>query len=128
MATQAPVDWLAEIYSKRQELERRLKCLHDKLEEHKPIARAPSARPEGEFRYLELPVMLDNCLRDLGGPVSTTDLTNLLVAGRELDKRSWVLTNRNVSRLLNSRVRMGLVRKLGRVKGGNRAILWEWLG
>lgn len=128
MANQKKLDWIETLYLKRQQLESRLQYLKHRLEESHHIPEPLKSRQEGEFHYLELPVRLDNTLKKLSGPISTTDITNMLVSDRALSKQTWVLVNRNVSRLLNSRVRMGLVRKVGRVKGSNRALLWEWIG
>lgn len=127
MENQASVDWIASLYSKRAELENRLSYLKSLVVESECVPEPSSRRPEGEFRYLELPVKLDNVMRGRAGPISTTELTNLLVSDRKVNEQTWILTNRNVSRLLNSRVKMGIVRKLGRVQGANGALLWEWI-
>lgn len=125
MGTEAKPRWILELYAKREALQVRSQYLKDRLSDLKLPKQPKMRRKEGEFRYLELPVMLDNVLRSLEGAITTTDLTSLLTEGRNIDQRTRRLINRNVSRLLNNRVKAGRVRKIGRVQGANRAFLWE---
>ena len=118
--------WLTELHRMQQHLEEYLWELKHRMDELPAVsATVKKGRPEGVFRYLELPIMLDNLLAQISRPTSTTELTDILLYGREVDQSTWASVNRHVSQLLNSRVRQGYVRKVGRVQGSNRAVLWE---
>ena len=117
--------WLTELHRMQHHLEAYLWELKHRMDELPVSATAKKGRPEGVFRYLELPIMLDNLLAQISRPTSTTELTDILLHGREVDQSTWASVNRHVSQLLNSRMRQGYVRKVGRVQGSNRAVLWE---
>ena len=127
MDAETPISWLAALYQKRAKLERRLKKLRSLSKKQGFRKESGKSRSEGEFRYLELPIKLDRLMSGVEGPISTTEITDRLVKDRDIDRNTWISINRNVSRLLNLRMRKGRVRKLGRAKGSNRAVRWEWL-
>lgn len=127
MDDQKDIDWLAhlrELKSQYADYLIELKRAYEQLGFTEP------ERPQrklGEFRYLELPTLLDNFLATLESVRTTTEITDHLLRGRGVDEETWVLINRRVSGLLNARVKQGRVRKIGRVQGGNRSFLWERL-
>ena len=85
------------------------------------------ATPDAIFRPGEAgPAALD-VLRNADGPLTSTEIVARMLRGKGDPQISEIERQRLLKKVtirLNDRVRQGIVRKLGRVQGANRALLW----
>lgn len=99
------------------------------LDPHYPLDGLAPKRPYKEdqiFRPGEASVLALEVLRDNRRTMSTTEITQAILQRKgspQVTRQQFETLNRKISAGLNSKFRIGMLRKAGRVQGSNRSVI-----